>query len=348
MLRLNPDKRINGNIEFLRFFFAYYIAIEHFCMKIPGGLPSVDFFFLIAGYYQMQKMTSRTDFSPFRYILQRFIGMMFLYESSIILMNLVGDEGFSLRQFVGGLYRSIPDMFCLQMSGFYEIHVNSPLWYISAMMIAGFLLALLYSYNSRLFTHALPVIALLCYAGLFYYQGDMDATYFPNITYPTPHLIPLGTVRAIGGLSLGCMLFQFSAAFSDKLKDRKYRLFFSCAEVASYLIMLYGVFFNHHNHFDFYYLILLPVALVSALSQNTYWGSFFNRIGQFLVSLFGKQYTLAVFCFQIFAIRIYTLLFGASLHLGAAILVYSVILTVISILFTKLSDRFNARFLRRG
>ena len=92
MLRPNPEKRINGNIEVLRFLFAYYIAIEHFCLKIPGGLPSVDTFFLVAGFYQMQHMTRSKEFAPFRYTWKRFAGMAFLYESSIILLNLFSDE----------------------------------------------------------------------------------------------------------------------------------------------------------------------------------------------------------------------------------------------------------------
>ena len=69
-----------------------------------------------------------------------------------------------------------------------------------------------------------------------------------------------------------------------------------------------------------------------------------------LSGLFGKQYTLAVFCFQIFAIRIYQLVVGDAFsdNLGIAIVIYVVILTIISFVFTKLSEHFNKRFLKRA
>ena len=349
MLRLNPDKRINGNIEVLRFLFAYYIAIEHFCLKIPGGLPSVDTFFLVAGFYQMQHMTRSSEFAPFRYTWKRFAGMAFLYESSIILLNLFGENGIGLRQFIGGLYRSIPDMFCLQMSGFSELHVNSPLWFVAGMMIAGLFLALLYSIAPKNFRYFLPVIAVLCYASIFHLQGDMDATYYPNSTYPDTYLIPLGTVRAIAGMAVGCMMYLFMEENAEQIRNPEKCFLFSSLEIITCVVMLYGVFFNHHNHNDFIYVILLPIFLLCIYSQNTFWAGFFNRVGQVLSGLFGKQYTLAVFCFQIFAIRIYQLVIGDTLsgNLGISIIVYAVILTIISFVFTKLSQRFNKRFLKK-
>ena len=350
MLRLNPDKRINGNIEVLRFLFAYYIAIEHFCLKIPGGLPAVDTFFLVAGFYQMQHMERSSEFAPFRYTWKRFAGMAFLYESSIILLNLFGDEGFGLKQFIGGLYRSIPDMFCLQMSGFSELHVNSPLWFVAGMMVAGLLLALLYAIAPKKFRYLLPVIAILCYASIFHLQGDMDATYYPNSTYPNTYLIPLGTVRAIAGMAVGCMMYLFMKEKAEQFSNPAKRPLFSTLEVVTCLLILYGVFFNHHNHYDFIYVIMLPIFLLCIYSQNTFWANFFNRAGQMLSGLFGKQYTLAVFCFQIFAIRIYRLIFGDAFsdNLGIAILIYALILTIISIFFTKLSELFNKKYLQRA
>ena len=350
MLRLNPDKRINGNIEVLRFLFSYYIAIEHFCLKIPGGLPAVDTFFLVAGFYQMQHMTRSSEFSPFRYTWKRFAGMAFLYESSIILLNLFGEEGFGLRQFIGGLYRSIPDMFCLQMSGFSELHVNSPLWFVAGMMIAGLFLALLYAMTAKNYRYLLPIIAILCYAAIFYLQGDMDATYYPNSTYPNTYLITLGTVRAIAGMAVGCMMYLFTEENAEQISNPSKRPLISALEIVTCMIILYGFLFNHHNHYDFIYVILLPIFLLCIYSQNTFWAGFFNRAGQMLTGLFGKQYTLAVFCFQILAIRIYQLIIGDALsrNLGIAIVVYTVMLTIISIVFTKLSDCFNKRFLKKA
>ena len=69
-----------------------------------------------------------------------------------------------------------------------------------------------------------------------------------------------------------------------------------------------------------------------------------------LSGLCGKQYTLAVFCFQIFAIRIYRLVIGDTFseNLGISIVVYAVILTIISFVFTKLSELFNKRFLKKS
>ena len=348
MRQLKTNARLNGSIELLRFISAYYIAIEHFTLKLPGGLPVVDTFFLLAGYFQMRHMMRSEDFSPFRYTWQRFAGMAFLYESSIVLLNLFGEAGISLRNFVGGMYRSIPDMFCLQMSGLSELHVNSPLWFVAGMMIAGMFLALLFAMNRKVFTYALPMIAILGYASIFHLQGDMDATYYPNFAYPATYVVPLGTVRALAGMAVGCMMHLFVESHGEMLADRKNMPLLTVTEVVTGVIILYGFLFNHHNHSDFIYVILLPIFLVCVCSRNTLWGPLTNRAGQVLDAVFGRQYTLAVFCLQIFAIRVYQMIFGKAFEgrLGIAVLVYAVILTVISVVFTRLADVFNKKFIR--
>ena len=223
-------------------------------------------------------------------------------------------------------------------------------WLSYSDMMAGLLLALLYAIAPKKFRYLLPVIAILCYASIFHLQGDMDATYYPNSIYPNTYLIPLGTVRAIAGMAVGCMMYLFMKEKAEQFSNPAKRPLFSTLEVVTCLLILYGVFFNHHNHYDFIYVILLPIFLLCIYSQNTVWAGFFNRAGQMLSGLFGKQYTLAVFCFQIFAIRIYRLIFGDAFseNLGIAILIYALILTIISIVFTKLSALFNKKYLKRA
>lgn len=330
-----------GNVEMLRYLFAYVIAIEHFCLKLPGVvLPAVDFFFLAAGCFQMRRMSRETVFSPGRYLWGRFAGMAFFYEASILLLAFFPEGGGGIVSVLGSLYRSIPDMLCLQMSGLFELHVNPPLWFISAMMLASLVLALLFSFSRRLLVHALPVIALLCYAGLFFLQGNMDAIYSPSFLNPQRYLIPLGTIRALGGLSLGCLVWLFYDRFRDRLENEQYRLALSAAEILSAVLMLYGALFRHHTVYDFYYLLFLPVILVCALSQNTLWGGLTDRLGRVLSAAFGKQFTLAVFCLHIPVIHIggplIRRLAGGS-EAGAALL-FALVLTAVSYAFTKASE----------
>ena len=95
-------------------------------------------------------------------------------------------------------------------------------------------------------------------------------------------------------------------------------------------------------------MILLPIFLVCVCSKKYAVGALTNRAGQVLDAVFGRQYTLAVFCLQIFAIRVYQMIFGKAFEgrLGIAVLVYAVILTVISVVFTRLAEAFNKKFIR--
>ncbi|MDO4973338.1 MAG: acyltransferase family protein [Eubacteriales bacterium] len=333
-----------GNVEVLRYLFAYVIAVEHFCLKLPGVvLPAVDFFFLAAGCFQMRRMARETSFSPGRYLWERFTGLAFFYEASILLLTLFPEQGGGIVSVLGGLYRSIPDMLCLQMSGLFELHVNPPLWFISAMLLASLALALLFSFSRRLFVHALPVIALLCYAGLFFLQGNMDAIYAPNFLNPQRYLIPLGTIRALGGLSLGCLVWLFYERCREGLQNKKYRMALSAAEILAAVLTLYGALFRHHTAYDFYYLLFLPVILVCALSQNTLWGGLTDRVGKALSAALGKQFTLAVFCLHIPVIQLggplLRRLAGGS-ETGAALL-FVLLLTAVSFAFTKASESFK-------
>jgi hypothetical protein len=148
------------------------------------------------------------------------------------------------------------------------------------------------------------MIAILGYASIFHLQGDMDATYYPNFAYPATYVVPLGSVRALAGMAVGCMMHLFVESHGEMLAARKNMPLLTLTEVVTGVIILYGFLFNHHNHSDFIYVILLPIFLVCVCSKNTLWGPLTNRAGQVLEAVFGRQYTLAVFCLQIFADRL--------------------------------------------
>ena len=336
----------NGNIELLRYAFAYVVAIEHFCLRAPGVvLPAVDFFFLAAGFFQMRRMTREKSFSPVRYLGERFGGMAFLYETSILLLLVFSEEGIGLKTFLSGLYRAIPDMLCLQMTGIFELHVNPPLWFFSAMLLAGAVLSLLFSYDRRLFFHTLPLLVLLSFACLFYCQGNMDAIYSPNFINPTRYLIPLGTIRALGGLGLGCLVWMAYERWGTVLQKPGLRAALSAAELFAVGIVLINALFRHHTAYDFYTLLFLPVLFVCALSQNTWWGGVSHRLGKGLSACMGKQFTLALYCLHMPVIRLEECLmerFPEVSPVGKTLL-FIVLVTAISFLFAKASERLSSR-----
>lgn len=92
----------------------------------------------------------------------------------------------------------------------------SPLWFISGIFVAGYIVYFLLAYNKKLFLGLIaPVVALLFYAS-HYLTGVQPMWY--NVTKIGEFSIAQGLPEMFVGLSLGCMLY----VAVDKLRGKKW------------------------------------------------------------------------------------------------------------------------------
>lgn len=335
----NSSSRTNGCIEVLRYIFALAIAISHYNAIIRAYI-GVEFFFMTAGFFQMKKMSSEKT-HPLKYTLKRFLGMAFIYETSILLLSFFGENGMDLKLFLTRMYVCIPDMLGIQLWGMFKPLINPELWFISAMLLAGLFLSLLYSYDRRLFNHALPIIIVLCYAFLRHCCNHLSVTVNTENS-----ALPLGVFRAVGGMSLGCATYVLYEKLMCVPATRKMTLILSAVDLAALGLLFIGITVKSYTSYDFYALFYFPVIIVCAASKRTLWSPVTDRIGQFLNRTLGKHFTLGILCYSAFVIVASPLVINyKSMSVGAETAVFLLVLSAVSYVGSKASDLFERRVL---
>lgn len=342
--------RYNGSIELLRYLFTFIVAVMHFWFHnfnnayiLEGGYIAVDFFFMLSGLYLAQAMERRLD-SPYRYTFYKWKKMFPIFGSSIICSILLA--GFSSPLDIPKRFSvAIPDLLGIQMSGFYYPVYNTILWYVSAMLIAGFFIAAIFRANQRAFyQYIAPFCVLFGYCIVYHYNGNLDATGKDGAL-----IIPLGVIRAFAGMSLGALLYMISKKIRNLLclKDIRIRTLWSFIEVFSFALVLIGLVVEPHTKWDFHSLIGFSGLILCADLQCALWSGLAQKVGSGITVL-GKQYTLVVYAYSSI---IDTLLCRwvdvKEMGMIESAILYIVVLAVISVLISWVSDYFSLSIQRR-
>ena len=339
-------KKYNGNIEVIRYFLALAVVTVHFQdyiygteVFVPGAHLTVDFFFVISGFFMARSLKKNPD--PFIYTFNKWGGMFWIYEGALLLAVIINGN-LSLSETVTWLLRCIPEYFGLQLIGFFRM-LHPLFWYISAMLIGSFVIAVLhYVLDEKHFKAVLAFIILAGYALVYHLNGDMDAAVADGKFF-----IPLPVVRGTASISLGII----TGWTAERLKDsklwaeKKYRVLNSVLDGIIIILFIYFALPKAYTYYDYYCLLLIPVIMIYAANGNTLWSEVSNRIGNGLTGIFGKQFTLAFYCFS----GSICVLLGRIVSLGSmnpwkAFGFFLLIHTAVSFLLSKLNDVLTARF----
>jgi len=346
------NNTINGNIELLRYTFTIAVAVMHVwyifygCTYfMEGAYLAVDFFFVLSGFYLAKKISS-THESAWRYTISRYVKIAFVYISAIIADCILASS--SVVDFARTTLRAIPDMLALQSSGFFYPTINVIVWYISAMLIVGFFIVALINLNERLFKSILaPLFIIAGYSIVYYYFRCLDVT-----TNHTGYLFPISLFRALSGMCLGYVV----KSICDKIECTKGNVTVT-GKFAIYCVLLVSIslifyaFLHSHSSYSFMFLLGSPVMIICCNVQNMSTLRKFmgggNFIGQKLSMLFGRQFSLTMYCYSIILFDIMQRIIPISLmgrYTYTAI--YLVFLILCSWGVSRLADVVNKRLLK--
>ncbi len=309
--KLTLNKR-NGEIDFLRFLFASIIMLHHSryvlgdenCLFLGGSL-AVEFYFLVSGYLLMASVVNAnqktqhstmlgTETSHFllRKIQAIFPEWLIAWMIGFIFV-LYADQVHSMS----GIYNRFMDYFfeltLLRSSGLHISAINGVMWYLSAMLICmAILYPLLRKYPDLMSKVICPLVAILLLGWLM--QTDE--------TLRNPHKwlgwTFKGNVRAMAELCLGVAMYHVVQRWKSIRM-----ITFGRTVVTSLAVMTYGLtirymFYRDPSKYDFFYLVLLVVAVICSFSeQGLAYGLFQNRVSVFL----GKYSTCLFFAHLYFA-----------------------------------------------
>lgn len=239
------QKNKNAYIELCRFLFCTMIVLHHCQIEdngltiLPSGFQAVEFFFFLSGFFAMRHVCKESGEIPRKmryavdYTLQK-LKRVFPYTSVGILICYAW-RAFCAKdtplEMVRGLMNLPFELFYLPMTGIMSLKpdsfFNSPLWYLSALLLTLPLVIYLALKVSDVFCSYLvwfvpPLIhgwLILEFGGV----GGWDRALLFGYC---------GIIRAFGDLLLGCGIYLAAKWLAGKETGKAGRLFLTIAEIA--------------------------------------------------------------------------------------------------------------------
>ncbi len=250
-------------ISFWRIVFLLQIMVIHICGQYNmdcNWVVTVDFFFVTGGWLMM-KDVHKPDLSPYGYLWKR-IKRLYPEYLPMFIINVV-------CLFFLGRYNHREFFWWLKGTGLREALliqywpwdeaiylVNGATWYLSVMLVAGFLLFSLAKRCPKiLYEIILPIVIISFYT----------YTYREYRSFTGDSVLGLFHIRFFRGfanMGIGMLLWEFNERFSKHLQGTFVR-------VAGFLILTFEslVSFFHGQENEYLYILLISVGIL--LSFNT-------------------------------------------------------------------------------
>lgn len=283
MERLNKmNNKKNSTIELLRFVFLTCIMLMHCNLLVrgfempsrlcPRGAFGVEFFFLVSGAL-MAKSAMRNSYSAvecFYFIWRKFCRLwphMLIAMVLTIVTEMFWGRGYGIDKAMIVFMESIGELFFLQMAGLNIHMINGPIWYISAMLLAMWILyPLLLRYRETFIYIIAPLLAIFIHGWLLTFNKEISA----DAGAWAGQFVKLGLLRAIADLSLGSIVWHLAKKL-DNLKIGKLRIIIlrvlSLAGIIGVLMWIALAMKARHS-FESYLVFILAGSLVVLFSDK--------------------------------------------------------------------------------
>ena len=273
-------------VDWAKLVYAFVIVLVHANYLMPGaydwrlvecfggGYVAVEFFFIVSGFL-MAKAASKTNIKSAHlgYETIQFIGRKILvilpiyvvaYMLDFILMQILNNASLytAVKQFI----YAIPYFLRYHMAGFEGIvDPIAPAWYISSMLLAMLLLYPMFKKFKDIFSCVIaPLLTLFLYGYISQTRGNISAS---SIWIGS---IYVGNLRAIAGISLGCICWEISQKISNLKFSTLFKKILTVVEGACYILPIISMQLRAHTKLDFIIIFMFAVAITLSFSRQTY------------------------------------------------------------------------------
>lgn len=290
-------KRTN-TIDFWRVIFIFAILIFHFFDSFPRTLElhdlkngwriGVEFFFIVGGYLLAKKENSKPT-TPASFFYHRFLR---LYPEFFLMMIayfpiFFGLNHLTIKQAIKELLENLDDFLLINGTYANVNTLNGSMWYLSCMLLGGYIVYYLYHTHKHTFLHWWgPIIVALGYVCLFEEVGVLGNY---NLVIH-PFYISVGLLRAILGQTLGIYVFYLAKKLGELPFTKLAQICFRIVEPLLYIAVLSYSMKEGSTRADYSLLILLFAAIsisFSGITVNRFYG---NRIVSWLSSISFAMY----------------------------------------------------------
>lgn len=259
------------SLDIAKFAFTLMIAVfhlwAHYRINAKGGFIAVEFFFILSGFFLMKQYEMQTvEITPIQYTWKKIKKYYPHYIFSFLMVfsfrNII-DFGNGLSEMVKNLLRQSPEIFMLHgtiLSDERTIIYNSMTWYISALLIVGYILWALLKNHKLAVVTAAPVIVFWIYAYMCYTLGitnNWRAHVFGIFNY--------ATLRAVAGMLLGIIVYQVYSycAFNNFKNCNKKEAGGGCLfNGSTVLIMVFIASYKWFHRASFFYIVCFVIGIL--------------------------------------------------------------------------------------
>lgn len=314
-------------MDLLKLIFAYFIAFGHFDFEIfPSGV-SVQFFFIISGFFLGRNFYVRSFptggkvYTQLHYTRDHVKSLYPHYLFSLIVLALYTVvkalwDSKTFSSVAHTVYKLIPELFLMQNAGFFSGGLNYPLWQVCTMVIAGYFIYGLLCVNEKISR------SLILPAAILLIQAFLATSDVPLWGTVGAFHVPL--LRAFSPLCIGVLTYWVTTTpVFTKFKER--RVLFNVLSILA--LVLFLVFQGYQRIF----LLLAPFILFGFWNSD----SWINIVLNHRIFRFCGNFSYAVYLNHALVDKVLTnhifpritgeTVFQKNLMFFAAVTVYSVI-----------------------
>lgn len=278
------NKRL-GEIELLRFVFAFIVLVHHSRFLVGDSVAyflkgsfAVEFFFLVSGYLLMKSIDKMTGQKgnlaedTFTFISKKYLSVF----PAVLISWIIGVVATSVIKDVSIPFlaaEGVWELFLVQMCGLgMNTEINSATWYLSSMLLC---MAILYPLLRRYKTAALkiivPIVSLLLLGWMFKTFGSpRNPTAWTGFTYR-------GNIRAFAEIGLGTTCYWITKNLSAVNFNRTASVFLTILKWFCYVAVILHMYVPFPVTYDFLFIAVLMVAISLSFSQKGIDAKWYNN-----------------------------------------------------------------------
>lgn len=292
---MTVDKERNRAIDAIKGLMIILIILHHSRLLpfMHHGYLGVDVFFVISGFFLMRHFSAKKSTTAFKYTISRLRTVYLPYLFALLLACILDYKRLiSFQGFEGFIETYSPFIAFLTLTEEIGFMAHSPVilvggWYLSVLIIGGFLIYGLLQYNENLTKKVLlPLSIIFGFTFLFSYNS------FSVENFSVVGMISLPLLRGTLEMGMGVLLFTLIQENQEWFNNRRICLgILSLVSLAVFFVMVMAL-----KPIDGCLVIVIPLMLAGNLVSDSpfhcFYESFPTRVLPFIGTLSLELYLI--------------------------------------------------------